>query len=138
VTTPEGPGAPSVLRSEQHLRIGYHRVATERVRVRRRVVSETRQLSVRVRREELVIDREPLHDCPVDTIGPPPQPLVLVLCEEVPVIDVRIRPYEEVTVTVELVTNEEAITTELDREHLQVETDRPDDDGPQPPRQAPA
>ncbi len=138
MTTEEGPGAPSVLRSEQHLRIGYQRVATERVRVRRRVVSETRQLSVRVRREELVIDREPLPDSPVDTIGPPPQPLVFVLREEVPVIDVRIRPYEEVTVTVELVTNEEAITTELDREHIQIDTDYPDEDGPQPPRPAPA
>lgn len=68
--TPEEPNAPSMLRSEQHLRIDRQRVATERVRVRRRVVSEIRQLSMTVRREELVIDREPLPDSPVDTITP--------------------------------------------------------------------
>jgi len=131
---PEGPDAPSVLRSEQHLRIDRQRVAAERVRVRRRVVSETRQLSVTVRREELVIDREPLYDSPVDTIGPPPDPLVFVLFEEVPVIDLRTRPYEEVTLTVELVTNEEPITTELDSEHIQVKTYRTANGDPPAPR----
>jgi uncharacterized protein (TIGR02271 family) len=133
-STPEGPDAPSVLRSEQHLRIDRQRVAAERVRVRRRVVSETRQLSVTVRREELVIDREPLYDSPVDTIGPPPDPLVFVLFEEVPVIDLRTRPYEEVTLTVELVTNEEPITTELDSEHIQVKTYRTANGDPPAPR----
>jgi uncharacterized protein (TIGR02271 family) len=130
--TPEEPNAPSMLRSEQHLRIDRQRVATERVRVRRRVVSEIRQLSVTVRREELVIDREPLPDSPVDTITPP-DPLVFVLREEVPVIDMRTRPYEEVTVTVELVTNEEPITTELATEHIHVKTDRAGGGDPEAP-----
>jgi len=96
------------------------------------VVSEIRQLSVTVRREELVIDREPLPDSPVDTITPP-DPLVFVLREEVPVIDMRTRPYEEVTVTVELVTNEEPITTELATEHIHVKTDRAGGDDPEAP-----
>jgi len=68
-----------VLRAEQRLWIDRQRVATERVRVRRRVVREARQLSVTVRRENLVTDREPRHDFPVDTIGP----RVLVVFEAV-------------------------------------------------------
>ncbi len=73
--------------------------------------------------EELVIDREPLTEAPVEAVRAPREPLVVVLHEEVPVVDLRTRPYQEVTVTVELVTTEQPVSTELQREHIQVETD---------------
>jgi len=125
-----GQDGPSVLRSEQQLRIDRQLVATERVRIRKRIVSETRHLEVTVRREELVIDREPLTEAPVEAVRPAPEPLVVVLYEEVPVVDIRARPYQEATVTVELVTTEQPVSTELQREHIQVETDRTASDAP--------
>jgi len=79
-------------------------------------------LEVTVRREELVIDREPLTEAPVAAVRPPPEPLVVVLHEEVPVVNIRTRPYQEATVTVGLVTTEQPLTTELQHEHIQVET----------------
>jgi len=131
VTTPaEEPGSVSVLRSEQRLRITNERVTTETISVRRRVVSETRQVSVTVRREELVIERTPTPDSPVDPVPAPPAPLVVVLHEEVPVVQMSSRPYEQVTITVEQVTSEQTITAELDHEQVEVHTGRP---GPQAP-----
>jgi len=109
---PGGQDATSVLRSEQQLRIDRQPVATERVR------------------EELVIDREPLAEAPVEAVRPPPEPLVVVLHEEVPVVDIRTRPYQEATITVELVTTEQPLTTELQHEHIQVETDTTAGDAP--------
>ncbi len=109
---PGGQDATSVLRSEQQLRIDRQPVATERGR------------------EELVIDREPLAEAPVEGVRPPPEPLVVVLHEEVPVVDIRTRPYQEATITVELVTTEQPLTTELQHEHIQVETDTTAGDAP--------
>ena len=83
-----------------------------------------------MRREELVIDREPLAEAPVEAVRPPPEPLVVVLHEEVPVVDIRTRPYQEATITVELVTTEQPLTTELQHEHIQVETDTTAGDAP--------
>ncbi len=123
--TPEGPESATMVRSEQQLRIDHQLVATERVRVRRRVVSETRQLSVTVRREELVIDRRPLPDTPVAALTPPETPLVFSLLEEVPVLTMTTRAYELATVTVELVTGEQPITTDLQAERVVVQTTEP-------------
>jgi len=53
-----------------------------------------------------------------------------VLHEEVPVVDIRTRPYREATVTVELVTTEQPVSTELQHEHIQVETDTIAGDSP--------
>jgi len=125
-----GQDGPSVLRSEQQLRIDRQLVATERVRIRKRIVSETRHLEVTVRREELVIDREPLTEAPVEAVRPAPEPLDIVLHEEVPVVDIRARPYQEATVTVELVTTEQPVSTEPQHEHIQVETDTTAGDAP--------
>ncbi len=80
--------------------------------------------------EELVIDREPLTEAPVEAVRAPREPLVVVLHEEVPVVDLRTRPYQEVTVTVELVTTQQPVSTELQREHVQVETDTTAGDPP--------
>ncbi len=45
-------------------------------------------------------------------------------------VDIRTRPYREATVTVELVTTEQPVSTELQHEHIQVETDATAGDSP--------
>ncbi len=53
-----------------------------------------------------------------------------VLHEEVPGVDIHTRPYPEATVTVELVTTEQPVSTEPQHEHIQVETDTTAGDAP--------
>ncbi|WKK71888.1 DUF2382 domain-containing protein [Rathayibacter oskolensis] len=60
----------SVIRSEERLEVTTVRTATERVRIRRVIVTEERTVTVSLRREELVIEREPLDGAVGDS--PPP------------------------------------------------------------------
>lgn len=115
-----------MLRSEEQLRIGTAWVAHERVTTRRRIVSETVQLTVTVRREELVIERAPIVDASAQPALPAEAPvLVLVLHEEVPVVTLEVQPYARATISVVPVTGEQVVTTALDTEHIKLETAGP-------------
>ena len=61
-----------------------------------------------VRREELVIDRLPRPDG-IRTAAEVSLPLVVILREEVPVVSVEVRPYEQVTIRVVEVAGEQII-----------------------------
>jgi len=126
--TPD-PGAPpatpaELVRSREVLRTGTRWTTTERITVRRRIVTETRQVAVTVRREELEITREPLTPEPAAAVDHPGQrsPLVVVLHEEVPVVRTEVRPYEEVTLTVEVLAGEQEVTAVLREEQIAAET----------------
>lgn len=81
---------------------------TGRLRLTRRVVTQTRQIEVTVRREELIAEWEPAQSGEPTPLGDdeawqPAQtrdPLVIVLHEEVPELTVRVRAYEQATATV--------------------------------------
>src|SRR5687768_13223058 len=64
---PMSPGAETVL-SEEQLEVGTEVRPAERVRLRKHVVTEEVTVTVQVRREELVIDREPI---PREGVGAP-------------------------------------------------------------------
>jgi stress response protein YsnF len=119
-----GPAAkkplPLVLSAQELVQLPSDWMAVERLRVRRRIVSETISVPVVVRREELVVDRFPLPGTAVKAADEPLTPLVWLLHEEVPVISVDIRPYEQVTISVVEVDGEQAITASLDSEHVEV------------------
>jgi uncharacterized protein (TIGR02271 family) len=128
LSTGANEATASTLLSEQRLLVGTEWVPRERLNVRRRVVTETRQVTVTVRREELLIDRTPVEDgSPVADPGSR-EPLVVVLHEEVPVVQLQVRPYEQVTVGVERVRTEQLVEGQVGRETAQVVVDR------QPPR----
>jgi uncharacterized protein (TIGR02271 family) len=111
------------LRQEQ-LRVGAEWVASARVRVRRRVVSETRTVQITLRREELVIETDTAVAADGATVGivfdgpavaaptGPVEPLVIVLREERPEIITRPYPYERVTVHVDLAATEQQIDSQ--------------------------
>ncbi len=125
----EQPDASSVIRSEQRLRVGNEWVTVERVRVRRRILTEYVLVPVTIRREELVIEQEPIADpVPADDSRPGPAgrpPLVITLHEEVPVVSLDTWPYERVTFQVELVRGTQVLRADLDREVIEVDaTDR--------------
>ncbi len=104
------PDAIEVVVREEQLRIELTRRPLERVVLRRRVVSEVRQVPVTAQREELEVVRLPLDEQNPARTSPaePAQPLVIMLSEQVPVIEMTTRAYEKVTVTSE----------QLDREHV--------------------
>jgi uncharacterized protein (TIGR02271 family) len=117
--------ADTVL-SEERLLVGTKWVPRERLSVRRRVVTETRQVTVTVRREELLIDRAPVVDEAAVAAPSLPSPLVVVLREEVPVVEMQVRPYERVTVGVERISSEEVVGGVLGREQAELVVDQED------------
>lgn len=114
------PAAAAVVLHEEQLRVGTRRVPTEKVLVRRRVVTEVRQIEVTVRREELEVHRVPLDGHEQAAVGGPPEPLVILLSEEVPVVQLQTRPYERVTVHVDTVVEQVEVTADLAREQADV------------------
>lgn len=106
---------PSVVLSGEQLRTGAEWVVAGRVRLRRRVVSQTRTIEVEVRREELIIETHNVAPGAVgesyrgtDMTGPAvPGPdgrqsasLVVLLREEVPEVVLHPQVYERVTADV--------------------------------------
>lgn len=108
--------AAEVVLHEEQLRVGTRRVPTEKVLVRRRVVTEVRSIEVTVRREVLEVHRVPLDGHERSPVGGPPEPLVVLLSEEVPVVQLETRPYERVTVHVDTVTEHVRVSERLARE----------------------
>jgi len=98
------------------------RTPAERVVLRRRISTEVRQVEVTVRREELQVIHLPLTGQPAGPAPQTPVPLVIVLSEEGPVVQLHTRPYEQVTVSVRTVTTEQELTGEADREQAEVTT----------------
>lgn len=115
--------AAEVVLHEEQLRVGTRRVPTGKVLVRRRVVTQVHQVEVTVRREELEVHRVPLDGSEQAPVGPAPEPLVLVLSEEVPVVQLQTRPYERVTVHVDTEVGEQFVTGTVSREHAEVVTE---------------
>ena len=121
------PGTAEVVLSAEQLSVGVERVPVERVRVSKRIVEELRTIQVPLRREELVLTRETLASTGPVPGAAPVEDLVMVLHEEVPVVSVTTQAYERVTVSVETVTTEEVLRTELRTEHASVTvTEGPD------------
>lgn len=113
--------APNVVLHQEQAEFGVDRMATRYV-LHRRIITEQRQVEVTVRREVLEVEQLPLAPSEVGTPGPDRPPLVIVLSEEVPVVQLEVRPYEQVTATVHAVTQEQDVSTTVGREHAEVST----------------
>ena len=119
--------AAEVVLREQRLSVSTVRVPTERVVVRRRLVSEVRHLEVTVQREELEVVRLPVdadRSQDTSTRGGDVAPLVIVLSEQVPVVQLHTRAYEKVTVTVEVVAGQQVLHEQISREHAELTQQR--------------
>ncbi len=122
---------------EQRDRIGVQQVVTGVVRVRRRIVTETRQVDVVVRREVLEFDPPVSPGTRGDDVfdvdsparvgrgGPgPDQELVVELREEVPVVVTETRVVERVRIGVRQVPGAAEVTTTTSREHVEISDPR--------------
>jgi uncharacterized protein (TIGR02271 family) len=108
----------------------------ERVRLRKHVVTEYRQVTVPVRREEIRIEREPTGDAeaPLDEgtvqagagAGETRQAddqQEIVLYEERPVVHTETVPVERVRMGKRTVVDEETVVGEVRREQIEVDVD---------------
>lgn len=127
----------SVLR-EQRAHVAVGDVVTGVVRVRRRVVTETRTVQVTLRREVLEFDPpltssahggDEVYDVDTDLDGPDDpglvgEPLVIELYTEQPVVSTRVVPAERVRIGVRSVPGSVAVEVTTAGEQPWVEQDR--------------
>jgi uncharacterized protein (TIGR02271 family) len=113
-----------MTRSEEELLVDTVWRPAERLRVRKRVVEEDVTVTVRVRREELEITREPVshYEPPRRDAGEPAEDLVIVLHEERPVVTTQVVPVERVHLHRYLVrAGRETVEGTVSREHIDLE-----------------
>jgi len=120
VPEPE-PVAEEVVLSEEQLVVETERVPAQHVRVRKEIVEEEVTVTVILRHEELVIEREPIApgEVPAETAGGPrldEPPIEIVLWAEEPVVTTRAVPTERVRVLRTLGSQQQDLTAQLRRE----------------------
>jgi uncharacterized protein (TIGR02271 family) len=122
-TTPaptEAAGEEVVL-SEEQLVVETERIPTHHVRVRKEIVEEEVTVTVVLRHEELVIEREPIQpgEVPAESAEGPrldEPPIEIVLWREEPVVTTRAVPTERVRVLRTLGSQQQDLTAQLRRE----------------------
>jgi uncharacterized protein (TIGR02271 family) len=118
----------AMTRSEEELRVGTAERERGRVRLRKYVTTEQRQVTVPVEREEVRLEREPITDANIDAAMAGPEiseeEHEVVLHEEEPVVEKRTVPKERVRLGKETVTDQEQVTQEVRQEHIDVDDER--------------
>src|SRR6266496_2058764 len=114
----------AMTRSEEELRVGTTQRERGRVRLRKYVTTEQRQVTVPVQREEVRVEREPITDANVGaaTRGPEisEEEHEVVLSEEEPLVEKRVVPKERVRLGKQTVTEREQVGGEVRQEHIEV------------------
>jgi uncharacterized protein (TIGR02271 family) len=121
---PTGEAPAELTRSEEQLVVDTEARPAERVRLRKRVVTEEVTVTIPLRREELVIEREPIE--PGTAEAPADAQIVeadfdFVLLAEQPVIEKRVVPVEQIRLHKEVVVEEETISDHVRKERVDVE-----------------
>jgi uncharacterized protein (TIGR02271 family) len=115
------PAGEEVVLTEEQLVVETERVPAQHVRVRKEIVEEEVTVTVVVRHEELIIEREPIQpgEVLVESAGGPKldePPIEIVLWAEEPVVTTRAVPTERVRVLRTLGSQRQDLTAQLRRE----------------------
>jgi uncharacterized protein (TIGR02271 family) len=117
----------AMTRSEEELRVGTERREAGRARLRKYVVTEREQRTVPVHREEVRVEREPIHEGNVDQALEGPEiseeEHEVVLHEERPVVGKEAVPKERVRLSTEEHTDEDTVSEELRKERIETDGD---------------
>jgi uncharacterized protein (TIGR02271 family) len=128
--TAESASDDGMIRSEEQLRVGTERVATDRARLRKYVVTEEKSVTVPVSHEEVRVEHESvgdvntadaLHDGP----GITDDEHGVVLTEERPVITTETVPVERVRIGTETVTEDKQVTGDVRKERIELDDGTP-------------
>ena len=117
----------AMTRSEEHLEVGTTTQEAGRARLRKYVTTETETATVPVTKERAVIETEPITDGNVgDALDGPTiseEEHEVVLREEEAVVSKTAQPVERVRLGTEAVTEQETVTEEVRKEHIEAEGD---------------
>lgn len=123
-----GPNTDEAMtRSEERLDVGTTSEEAGRARLRKYVTTEQETVTVPVKKERAVLETEPITDANRGeaTSGPDisEEEHEVVLTEERPVVGKTAEPVERVKLGTETVTDEETVTEEVRKEHIEAEGD---------------
>jgi len=123
-----GPNTDEAMtRSEERLDVGTTSQEAGRARLRKYVTTEEETVTVPVKKERAVLETEPITDANRDeaTSGPAisEEEHEVVLQEERAVVGKTAEPVERVKLGTETVTDEETVTEEVRKEHIEAEGD---------------
>jgi uncharacterized protein (TIGR02271 family) len=117
----------AMTRSEEHLDVGTTSETAGRARLRKYVTTENETVAVPVRKERAVLETEPVDDSNIGdaTEGPAisEEEHEVLLNEERVVVDKVAEPVERVRLRTETVTEQETVSDEVRKEHIEVEGD---------------
>ena len=117
----------AMTRSEERVEVGTATHEAGRARLRKYVTTEMETHTVPVRKERAVVETEPITDANVgqalDGPGISEEEHEVVLHEERPVVSKTTQPVERVRLGTETVTEEQTVTEEVRKEHIEVEGD---------------
>jgi uncharacterized protein (TIGR02271 family) len=117
----------AMTRSEERVNVGTTSQETGRVRLRKYVTTEEETHTVPVRKERAVLEREPVTDANIGdaTSGPDlsDEEHEVVLNEERVTVDKTTEPVERVRLGTETVTEQESVTEEVRKEHIETDGD---------------
>lgn len=121
-----GPRSDDAMtRSEERLNVGTEQQATGRARLRKYVTTENVTQTVPTKREEVRIEREPITDANRDAAlsGQDLSEDVheVTLHEERPVVEKETVPVERVRLDKDTVADEETVTEEVRKEHIETD-----------------
>jgi uncharacterized protein (TIGR02271 family) len=115
----------AMTRSEEELRVGREKVERGRARLRKYVTTEEQTVTVPVTREEVRVEREPITEGNRSAAMSGPaiseDEHEVVLHEDRPVVSTEARPVERVRLEKETVTDEERVSGEVRKEHIDVD-----------------
>jgi uncharacterized protein (TIGR02271 family) len=122
----------AMTRSEESLQVGKTTQESGRVRLRKYVTTEQETHTVPVRKEKAVLEREPVTEANIGdaTSGPDlsDEEHEVVLNEEHVTVDKTVQPVERVRLGTETVTDEETVTEDVRKEHIETEGNVDDGD----------
>jgi len=123
-----GPNTDEAMtRSEERLDVGKTSEVAGRARLRKYVTTEQETVTVPVTKERAVLETEPITDGNVDEALAGPEiseeEHEVVLTEERAVVGKTAEPVERVRLGTETVTDEETVTEEVRKEHIEAEGD---------------
>jgi uncharacterized protein (TIGR02271 family) len=115
----------AMTRSEEQLHVGTESRETGRARLRKYIVTENETRTVPVSREEVRIEREPITDANIGdaTSGPDlrEDEHEVTLREERPVVAKETVPVERVRLEKDTVTDQETVSDEVRKEHIEAD-----------------
>ncbi|MFW6776181.1 DUF2382 domain-containing protein [Nocardioides sp. CPCC 205120] len=117
----------AMTRSEEHVEVGTTTQQTGRARLRKYVTTEHVTQTVPVRKEHAVLETEPITDAnagqALDGPAISEEEHEVVLHEEKPVVQKTTEPVERVRLGTETVVDEQTVTEDVRKEHVEVEGD---------------